>query len=94
MKFVSKLGKRFFIHFGRFNITLMNHHANYEMKAINNYYHLSLPFNPLNKKLYGFYKSPDGTPSGATYYRPKRDWGIIEPQDPSYKKLVDDTSRS
>lgn len=37
---------------------------------------------------YYFYISPDGTPSDAIYYRPKKYWGIEEPNDPAYHKAM------
>jgi hypothetical protein len=37
---------------------------------------------------YYFYISPDGTPNEAVYYRPKKHWGIEEPNDPSYHEAV------
>lgn len=88
MKIVHKLGHRIFINLGELNITVMRSHANYELKVGRNYYHLSVPFNPFVSHLYGFYISPDGTPGSATYYRPKREWGLVEPQDPEYLALI------
>jgi hypothetical protein len=42
---------------------------------------------------YYFYISPDGTPNEAIYYRPKKHWGIVEPDDPTYLKLMEEKTK-
>ena len=93
MRYSNVFGRKH-IYIGKLHIEILKRHINYELRGKENWYHFSLPFNPFNKQLYGLYISPDGTPSSATYYRPKRDWGLVEPNDPKYLSVLDDTSRS
>ena len=93
MRYSNIYGRKH-IYIAKFHIEMLKKHINYELKIKNNWYHLSLPYNLFNKRLYGFYITPDGTPGNSIYYRPKRDWGLVEPNDPSYLRLINDTSRS
>lgn len=40
------------------------------------------------------YISPDGTPSSATYYRPRKHWPLVEPNDPEYIDLMERKRRA
>lgn len=85
----SKYFSRRYISSKYLNVEILKHHANYKWVFREMHYHLSLPFNPLKISKYGLYISRDGSPNEAHYYRPKSDWGIVEPiNDPAYLKAV------
>lgn len=87
MKF-HKFRNRAYLYTALLNLEIFRSHINYTWKWRGEYYRLSLPFNPFRKDKYGFEISEDGTSGNARFYRPKREWGLVEPQDPEYLELM------
>lgn len=90
----SKFGKRRNLYIAGLHFEILKRHTNYNFKFRGEYYSISIPYNLFNKRLYGMHISHDGTPSNARYYRPKREWGIVEPWlDPAYQKALNERGK-
>lgn len=84
---IIRYPNRAYLHSKFLNLEMFKSHINYTWWFGGECYCVSIPFNLFNKKKYGMFISPDGTPGNARYYRPKREWGLVEPWlDPGYRE--------